>query len=189
MPDAPHVVAVTTLLMTYNHAGLIEQAVESALAQEVDGGHEILIIDDFSTDDTGEIVRAYGDKYPDVIRLLPSEQNMGNPAVRARGTRAARGAYVALLDGDDYWTSPQKLRKQVAFLDRRPDCAICFHNAIVVYDSGTDEPHPFHSQNPSQRLSRPVPPETSTLEDVAVGNFMQTSSVMFRNGLIDRFPK
>jgi glycosyltransferase involved in cell wall biosynthesis len=185
---APGDITVTTLVMTYNHARLIEQAVESALAQELEGGYEILIADDCSTDGTREIVRAYSDRYPEVIRPLLSEQNIGENAVRARGTRAARGAYVALLDGDDYWTSPHKLRKQVEFLDPRPEYAICFHNATVVYDDGSSEPHPFHSKNPTQRLSCRVPPETSTLEDVAVGNFMQTSSVMFRNGLFNQFP-
>jgi glycosyltransferase involved in cell wall biosynthesis len=186
---APGDITVTALLMTYNHARLIEQAVESALGQELEGRYEILIADDCSTDGTREIVGAYGDRYPEVIRPLLSEQNMGENAVRARGIRAARGAYVALLDCDDYWTSPHKLRKQVEFLDPRPEYAMCFHNATIVYDDGSSEPHPFHSENPTQRLSRRVPPETSTLEDVAVGNFMQTSSVMFRNGLVDEFPK
>jgi glycosyltransferase involved in cell wall biosynthesis len=185
----PPRVRVTALVMTYNHLAVIEQAVESAIAQEVDGEYEILIADDCSTDGTPEIVGSYRDRFPELIRLLPLERNMGENEVRARGTRAARGAYVALLDGDDYWTSAQKLRKQIEYLDRRPECAICFHNATVVYEDGSEEAHPFHSVNPTQRLSRSVPPETSVLQDVAAGNFMQTSSVMFRNGLIDEFPE
>jgi glycosyltransferase involved in cell wall biosynthesis len=174
--------------MTYNHARFIEQAIESALAQELEGRHEILIADDCSTDGTREIVRAYADRYPKLIRLLPLERNIGENAVRAYGTQAARGMYVALLDGDDYWTSPDKLRTQVEFLDAHPDYAMCFHNAAVVYDDGDEDPHPFHNENPAQRISSRVPPETSTLEEIAVGNFMQTSSVMFRNGLIAEFP-
>ncbi len=180
---------VTALVMTYNHAALIEQAIESALAQQVDGGYEILIADDCSTDGTREIVRAYTDRYPDVIRVLLSEQNIGESAVRAQAVHLARGTYVALLDGDDYWTSPHKLRTQVEFLDRHPECAICFHNATVVYEDGSVEPHPFHSKNPTQRLSRAVPREVSTLEDIAPGNFMLAMTVMFRNGLIDEFPE
>jgi glycosyltransferase involved in cell wall biosynthesis len=174
--------------MTYNHARFIEHAVESVLAQKLDGGHEILIADDCSTDGTSEIIRAYGERHPESIRLLLPELNLGESAVRALGARAARGSYVALLDGDDYWTSPDKLRKQVEFLDRRPDYAMCFHNAMVVYDDGSSEPHPFHSTNPAHRLSSAVPSETSTVEDLAVGNFILASSVMFRNGLINQFP-
>lgn len=186
--EVPPDVTVTTLVMAYNHAQMIQQALESALAQDVEGRHEILVADDGSTDDTRDIIRLYRDQNPKVIRLLFSEQNMGENAVRARGARAARGAYVALLDGDDYWTSSQKLRKQIAFLERRPNYAICFHNALVVYDDGSERSHPFHSDTPAQRLSRPVPPITSTLEEIAAGNFMLSCSVMFRRGLIDEFP-
>jgi glycosyltransferase involved in cell wall biosynthesis len=175
--------------MTYNHARLIGQAIESALVQEVERGYEILIADDCSTDGTREIVCAYAGQHPNRIRLLLQEHNIGNPALRARGTCAAQGAYVALLDGDDYWTSPHKLRMQIEYLDQHPECAVCFHNALVVYDDGSEHAHPFHSRNPMQRLSRHIPQETSTLADIAAGNFMQTSSVMFRNGLIDEFPE
>jgi glycosyltransferase involved in cell wall biosynthesis len=174
--------------MTYNHARFIEQAVESALAQELQGRHEILIADDCSTDGTRQIVQGYADRYPETIRLLLLEQNVGVNSVRAWGAQAARGAYVALLDGDDYWTSTHKLQTQVEFLDSHPEYAVCFHNATVVYDDGSSEPHPFHSDHPRHRVSSRMPSTTSTLEDLAVGNFMTTSTVMFRNGLITAFP-
>ena len=174
--------------MTFNHERFIAQAVESALAQELDVGHEILIADDCSTDRTGEIVRDYQAAHPDRIRLLELERNLGENAVRARGTLAARGTYVALLDGDDYWLSRDKLARQVAFLDAGPDYAICFHNALVVYEEPGVEPHPFYGGRPDGRLSRPVPPATLTVERLTVGNFMLTCSVMFRNGLTE-FPE
>jgi glycosyltransferase involved in cell wall biosynthesis len=181
-------IIASALLTTYNQADLVEQAIESALAQEVDGGYEILIADDYSSDGTRNIAASYRDRHPDRIRLVFSERNMGANIVRAHGTRQARGAYVALLDGDDYWTSPEKIRKQVTYLNRHPECAICFHNALVVYDDGSQEAHPFHLADPTHRLSRSIPPEISTLGDIAVGNFMQTSSVIFRRGLIEEFP-
>lgn len=179
---------MTALITTYNQAGFVEQAIESAFAQELDDRYEIVIVDDCSNDGTREIVRQYAADHPELIRVVLMDQNLGRCASRARGTRAALGRYVALLDGDDYWTSPHKLQSQREFLDSRPECAICFHNAMVVYDDGSREPHPFHSENPTQRISARMPQQITTLEQVAVGNLMQTSSVMFRNGLIAEFP-
>jgi glycosyltransferase involved in cell wall biosynthesis len=181
-------IKVTAFLLTYNHRRFIEQAVESALAQTVAGNREILIADDCSTDGTREVLRMYAERCPKLIRLLLMDENMGRNIVRARGVHMARGKYTALLDGDDYWTSPLKLQKQIDYLDHRPACAMCFHNTLVVYEDDSKESHPFHSANPTQRLARALPPETSTLEDVAAGNFMLSSSVMFRTGLIDDFP-
>jgi glycosyltransferase involved in cell wall biosynthesis len=181
-------IAVTALVNTYNQAEFVEQAIESALAQELDDRYEILVVDDCSTDGTREILRKYAADYPELLRVLLLDQNVGRCASRARGTREALGRYVALLDGDDYWTSPHKLRKQLEFLESRPECAMCFHNATVVYDDGSLEPHPFHSENPTQRLSGGMPEKITTLEQIVVGNFMMTNSVMFRNGLIAELP-
>src|SRR5205814_891802 len=82
---------------------------------------------------------------------------------------------VALLDGDDYWTSPQKLQRQVDFLDAHPECALCFHNALVV-----DEAHgrPPHRWTPDHQK------EISTLDELWYGNFIATCSTMYRNGLV-----
>jgi glycosyltransferase involved in cell wall biosynthesis len=181
-------VVVTTLVMTFNHEQFIREAVDSALAQELDVPHEILIADDSSTDATSAIVHDYRAAHPDRIRLLELERNLGENVVRARGTRAARGKYVALLDGDDYWISPHKLARQIELLEARPEWAICFHNALVVYDDPGIDPHPFHTAHPAGRLSRAVPPPSCTVEQLVAGNFMQTSSVMFRNHLIPAFP-
>jgi len=181
-------IAVTALVTAYNHAGFVEHAIESALAQELDDRYEILLVDDCSTDGTSEILRKCAADYPELLRVLLLDQNVGRCASRARGTREALGTYVALLDGDDYWTSPHKLRKQIEFLDSHPDCAICFHNATVVYDDGSHKPHPYHSENPTQRISGGMPARITTLEEIVVGNFMMTNSVMFRNGLIPEFP-
>jgi glycosyltransferase involved in cell wall biosynthesis len=100
------------LVVTYNHARFIAQALESALGQRTSFGVEILVSEDCSTDGTREKVIGYQRKYPDRIRLLLSESNLRSNAVVARGIRAARGEYLALLDGDDYWISPDKLKSR-----------------------------------------------------------------------------
>lgn len=182
----PENVDVSVVLVTYNHEPFIVQAIESVLAQE-DVQYELLISEDCSTDRTGEIVVDYARRYPSRIRLFRSPENLNTNEVLSRAIEAACGRYVALLDGDDYWTSTRKLRTQVDYLDAHRECAICFHNAMVTYEDGTP-PHPFHMAVPTYKMSHPLPRPVSTLADVAPGNFMQTCSVIFRRGLFGRFP-
>jgi hypothetical protein len=83
-----------------------------------------------------------------------------------------------MLDGDDYWTSPHKLQKQVNFLDSHPECALCFHDALIVHETGSEEPRPFR---PSQKAF-------STIEDLFLDNYIPTSAVMYRRGLFEKVP-
>jgi glycosyltransferase involved in cell wall biosynthesis len=171
---------VSVLVMTYNHAAYIRQALDSVLAQSTDFPVELLISEDCSTDGTREIVTDYHRQYPERIRLLLSDRNLRTNQVVARGIHAARGELVALLDGDDHWTSSDKLAKQVRFLDAHPECAICFHNARVVHE-GRDQEEDW--------LWTPADhPAISTLADLWMGNFIATSSTVFRRGLIGTVP-
>lgn len=176
-PDRP--VKVTVLVMTYNHCSFVAQALDSALEQQTSFEYEILVSEDCSTDGTRELVVDYQRRYPQTIRLLLSEKNIRSNAIVVRGIRAARGEYIALLDGDDYWTSPRKLQKQADFLDSHPACAICFHNARTVKEGGNGQ---------SRNWTPAGHPEISTLEDIWMGNFIATCSTMFRNGLVRPIP-
>jgi glycosyltransferase involved in cell wall biosynthesis len=178
-PMKASIMKVSVLVMTYNHEPFIVQALDSALMQETDFPYEIIVSEDFSTDGTREIVQAYHERFPERIRVILSERNIANNAVVARGVEAARGRYVALLDGDDYWTSSHKLQKQVDFLERHRECAICFHNVTVVHENGSQEPHLWTPLNHR---------EITTLEDLWMGNYIATCSTMFRKGLFDDFP-
>lgn len=165
--------------MTYNHARFIAQALESVLMQKVNFQYEILISEDCSTDGTREIVVDFHKRFPAKIRLLLSEQNLHSNEIVVRGIQSAQGQYIALLDGDDYWTSCSKLQKQVDFLDVHPECALCFHNAQVVHEDESKKPWnwtPAHQK------------EFSTLEDMWTGNFIATCSTMFRRGLLGEVP-
>ncbi|MCW5971562.1 MAG: glycosyltransferase [Blastocatellales bacterium] len=110
---------VSVLLMTYNHQRFIAQAIDSALTQRTDFAYEIVIGDDFSTDATREIAIEYQQKYPERIRLVLPPQNLGfdGNLIFIETLRAGRGEFVALLDGDDYWSSADKLQRQVDFLE------------------------------------------------------------------------
>jgi glycosyltransferase involved in cell wall biosynthesis len=170
---------VSVLVVTYNHAPFIRQCLDSALMQRPQGLYEILISEDCSTDGTRELVKAYQQRHPKIIRLLLSTENIRTNAVVARGIHAARGDYVALLDGDDYWIAPDKLQRQAAFLDSHPECTICFHNARVLHENATRAP---------SNWTPPGHPEITSIEDLFLGNYIATCSTLFRRGIIDPIP-
>jgi hypothetical protein len=113
------------------------------------------------------------------IKLLLPEQNLGMLRNFVNTFKACRGQYIALLEGDDYWTSRNKLQKQVDFLDSHSECTACFHNVNVLYDSCLDKTHPFHGFKFKKYFS---------LKDVVSRHFIPTCSTMFRNGLFKDFP-
>jgi glycosyltransferase involved in cell wall biosynthesis len=172
-------VKLTVLLVTYNHAPYIETAIESVLMQETDFDFEVIVTEDCSTDGTREIVQRLAQAHPERIRVLLSERNLNNNSVVRRGLEAARGEYVAMLDGDDYWTSPHKLQKQVDFLHDHPECSACFHSVEVVYEVETGACNP-HGGGPAQRKPDPKPRPMSTLADIVRTNFIPTCSIVFR---------
>ena len=169
---------VSVRMITYNHEKWIAKAIDSVLMQNVDFDYEIVIGEDFSTDRTRDIVIDYRKRYPDRIRLVLSDANVGAHRNLTRTHHACHGEYIADLEGDDYWTSPDKLQKQVDFLDNHPDCTICFHNASVIND--LDQEVRYYC-SPAQK-------EISTLQDLLKADFIPTCSVMFRNGLFSEFP-
>jgi len=135
-------IKVSVCIITYNHEKFIAQAIDSVLMQEVDFDYEIIIGEDDSTDNTRNIVKEYKERYPEKIRLfLNDRKNViyinGRPTGRWNFTnnlKHAKGEYIAILEGDDYWTSPHKLQKQVDFLDSHPDFTICSHNVHIKYE-------------------------------------------------------
>lgn len=169
---------VSVCIATYNQEKFIGQAIESALAQQVNFPMEILVGDDFSTDNTRAVVQTYIDRYPDLVKPVFHPRNLGqNGLFNAMETfKQAKGTYLASFDGDDYWTDPLKLQKQVDLLDANPDFVACYHNALITYEDGS----------PSHVLNPPNQPAVSTLDDL-IGEdeiwFMATSSVLFRNVL------
>jgi glycosyltransferase involved in cell wall biosynthesis len=169
-------------MTTYNHERFIAQAIDSVLMQKVNFDYEIVIGEDHSTDGTRDIVVDYQKRFPGKIRLKLREKNPGDEGKSnfVETLKSGRGEYISWLDGDDYWTSPHKLQKQVDFLDNHPECAICFHSAKVVYEDGSCEPFIF------------LPPdkkEIYSLEDLLEKNLMTALSAMFRRGLFGEFPK
>jgi glycosyltransferase involved in cell wall biosynthesis len=169
-------VKVSVLMVTYNHEKYIAQAIESVLMQQVNFTYEFIIGEDCSTDRTREIVADYQKRYPHIIRALLHDTNQGVSGNVALVGGAARGQYLAALDGDDYWTSPDKLQKQVDFLDSHPDFVLCFHNCLFFQEDENGRRHNQWLHCPAEQKS------VITIEDLMVANCIPTCSVMVRAG-------
>lgn len=131
---------VSICAVCYNHAKYLEQALKGFLAQRGAFEIEILIHDDASTDGSADIIRRYAARYPDKIFPILQEENQ-----YSRGRQnisgifnfpRARGKYIALMDCDDYWCNPDKLERQVRYLESHPDCSMTVHAAAVQNDRG-----------------------------------------------------
>ena len=139
----PHDVTVSVCMITYNHERYIREALDSVLAQQTNFSFEICLGEDESKDETREICLEYAKKYPTKIRLFLREEKdkilmCGVKTGKYNGMqtrRAARGKYIALCEGDDYWTDPLKLQKQVDLLEAEPSLSACVHRARVISES------------------------------------------------------
>jgi glycosyltransferase involved in cell wall biosynthesis len=178
-------VKVSVIVHTYNHENFIRQTLDSILNQQTNFEYEVIVGDDASPDSTPQIVQEYQQKFPDIIKTLLHPKNLGG---YGKGNTLAtlavcKGQYIAAMDGDDYWTNPLKLQKQVDFLDKNPDFVACFHNALIHFEDGS---------YPDMYVNDETQREVTTIEDL-VGEdeiwYMATSAVMFRNGIIKEYPQ
>jgi glycosyltransferase involved in cell wall biosynthesis len=176
LDEAP--ILVTVLIVTYNHQPYIAAAIDSALVQKTSFPIEILISEDASTDGTREIVQRFAAANPDRVTAIHSEQNVRSNEVVARGLRRARGRYVALLDGDDLWTSRTKLQDQADYLEAHPGIAAVFHNAAVAMGEDITV----------DRWTRADQKPELTLEDIWQGNPFATCAGMMRTACVRDVP-
>lgn len=168
-------------IITYNQKDYIKDCIEGVLMQKVNFSMEIIIGDDNSTDGTREILKDYAKKYPDLIRLnLREVRGSGIPGKDnfVSTLEMCNGEYVSLCDGDDYWTDSLKLQKQVDFLEANPEYVLCFHQVDLLQEGKVKE------DNMTAKVS-----ETTTINDLAKGNYIHTCSVVYRNNLFSELPK
>lgn len=166
-------------MITYNHEKYIKQAVESILMQKCNFDYEIIIGDDFSQDNTATIIQEFYSKYPNKIIPILRKKNIGMMHNFVDVLQKAKGKYIALCEGDDYWTDPYKLQKQVDFLEANPDYVISYTDySQTVEGSGifTERKNLYHK-------------ETLGIEDLLEHNYVSTLTCVFRNNLFKEFPK
>lgn len=126
---------ISICCITYNHEKYISDALNSFLMQELSFPYEIIVHDDASNDKTPEIIRGYEKKYPEIIRSIYQKENQyskGKKPLTDFLIPLVRGKYIAICEGDDYWTDTRKLQKQVEFLNNNLDYVMCFHKVKVV---------------------------------------------------------
>ena len=172
---------VSVSLICYNQKNYIRQALDSALMQETTFEYEIVLSDDKSTDGTELICQEYADKYPNKIRLISREHNIGAVRNYLENYLHCTGKYVAFLEGDDFWIDRYKLQKQVDFLESNPDYVICCSNVERVDEQGNYCGTYLNVEAASIK-------ETSTLHDLCREDIISTPSNMLRNHLIKQIP-
>lgn len=180
--DALFVPKLSVAMITYNHEKFIGQAIESVLTQETAFPIELVIGEDCSTDKTRQIVKHYAEARPDIVRPLLHESNLGVGENLMAVFAACRGEYIAVLEGDDYWIDPLKLKKQVELLESNPEYSMCgtvARDVIVSSDGSECEAGIFPHRNTKSLYY---------LEDVLTMYPFRTLTFLFRNGLVT-FPQ
>lgn len=169
---------VSVAICCYQHGPFIAQAVESVLAQQSTGPIEIVVADDASTDESRAVLTRLAAEHTS-LRLMLRDKNVGAAANFVDLYATCRGEYVALLDGDDYWTAPDKLARQIAALDAHPDWSACFHRVDHVDENGT----PRGVQFPAD-VAAPL-----NFAELLRGNVIQTCSLVLRRSVLPQLPE
>lgn len=128
-------IMVSVLCLAYNHENYISKALDSILMQKTDFKIEVIVHDDASTDQTARIIRQYYKKYPEIIVPVFQQENQysaGKWIISDFMCPKIRGRYVAICEGDDYWTDPLKLQKQAVFMEAHPEYSSCIHAAYCM---------------------------------------------------------
>lgn len=127
-------IMLSVVVSVYNHEAYISEALDSILMQKVNFKMEVLVGDDFSTDNTREILRTYEKNYPGFFTMFYRDHNMFKEAITSTSELFTRckGKYIIVLEGDDFWIDEYKLQKQVDFLENHPDYIAVSHNCVVV---------------------------------------------------------
>lgn len=160
----------------YNHGPYIKQCIEGVLMQRTNFPLEYIIGEDFSNDETREIVFEYAKKYPDIIRVITADYNVGSRANGRRCIQACRGKYMAICEGDDYWIDPLKLQKQVDFLENNVDYALVYTNYKTYYaKNGNLIPAPSSAR-----------PSGNIFDNLLYRNFIVTATVLVRTDIYNK---
>ncbi len=170
---------VSVICPTYNQEKYIRESLDGFISQKTDFDLEVIVADDCSTDKTPQIIEEYAKNHPAVIKPVIRKKNIGVGANFKETLQVARGKYIAICEGDDYWTDPEKLQLQADFLDSNPDYALCFHPVKVVFENSEQETSIY--PDPQEKIK-------FTVESLLQKNYIQTNSVMYRRQSYEKMP-
>ena len=171
-------IKVTIRCITYNQKDYIRQCLDGFVIQRTNFRFEAIVHDDASTDGTAEIVREYAEKYPDIIKPIFETENQYSKHDGSLGrimNANTRGKYVAICEGDDYWTDPLKLQKQADFLDANPQCSLTYHACKNVFSTPCKVKILYGES---------VKKSYSDIDIISLYPF-QTATVMYRKEILD----
>lgn len=175
---------VSVYCLVFNHELYLRDALEGFVTQKTNFDYEVLVHDDASTDGSRAIIEEYAEKYPDIIKPIYQEENQhskGIPIIQTHIAPRITGEYIAICEGDDYWTDPDKLQLQVDFLDSHPEHTACVHNTLL---------HDLRTGKKKQMYQHDHDVDISFLEAVQGGSCCwHTSSVMYRREYIFNRPE
>lgn len=168
-------ILVSIKCLTYNQEKYIAQCLEGFVMQKTDFRFEAVVHDDASTDGTASFIREYAEKYPDIIKPIYQTENQYSKkdgSLNRIVCSHLKGKYVAICEGDDYWTDPLKLQKQVDFMEANPDCGLCYTKVHVRHFDGEEMVTGTPVDGFYQLLNR---------------NRISTLTVMMRNDLMQKY--
>ena len=173
--EEPILVAIHCLV--YNHEPYLRDCFEGFVMQKTNFRFVAIVHEDCSTDNSAAIIREYEAKYPDIFRPIYETENQWHKTdgslgrIMSAAIDATGAKYIAMCEGDDYWTDPYKLQKQVDYMESHPECAVCFH-PVMVHDQQTGDEY----QDTLTKV-----PQITTIHDLArLNNYIHTPSVMYR---------
>lgn len=163
--------------LVFNHEPYLRDCLDGFVMQQTDFPFVAIVHDDASTDHSADIIREYAAKYPDIIKPIYETENQYSKQdgslqrIMEEAVNATDAKYIAMCEGDDYWTDPYKLQKQVSFLETHPDYSLCFHRVkILIHQTG---------ELKDDFITRDIVGE-STIQDLITGNYIHTPSVVYR---------
>jgi glycosyltransferase involved in cell wall biosynthesis len=170
---------ISVCIVTYNHEAFIRECLEGAVSQQLTYEYEIVIGEDCSKDNTLAICREFQEKYPHLIKILSTPENLGMMKNGARTAEACTGDYMAVCEGDDYWIDPHKLQRQVDFLEANPDYSMIAENGLVL-NTVLNKEFPFNS----------IPECDLTVVDLLRKRQFPSASVLLRSKYVkNNYPK
>ena len=175
---------VSICCLAYNQAEYIRKALDGFVGQKTSFPYEVLIHDDASSDGTADIIREYAGRYPDVIKpVLQTENQYSQGFTNISGTYnfpRAQGKYIAMCEGDDFWTDTGKLQRQVDFMEANPECSLVFHSARIQVEGRALTERWMRPYRGDRRLS----PE----EVIDKTSGYPTASLLFRKEMVKALP-